>query len=78
MTTKTVTGRVTRTERIGLTVWGNPMYWVGIEDENGHDDIYRLSNDASLAYEINNPEFRDTPHAFLLTPAGRLLGYVKP
>lgn len=74
--TETITGRVVRTERIGSTRWGNPMYWVGIEDASGHDDVYRLSNDAGLAYAITNPEYRDTPHTFELTKAGRLSGVV--
>ena len=74
--TKTITGRVVRTERLGHTKWGNPMFNVGIEGSNGDSYVIRLANDAGLAYAINNPEYRDEPHTFELTKAGRLSGVV--
>lgn len=78
MAQQTVTGTVTRVERLGTTVWGNPMHrveiWDGQESESGYHytDTFRISNDASLNYAINNSEYRDEPHTFVLTRAGRI------
>lgn len=62
-----VTGKVEYTIRHGCTRNGNPMYSAFIDG-----DLYRLSNDCPLVYEINNPSFRDEDHTFLLTRAGRI------
>lgn len=71
----TITGIVTRVERKGHTVYGNPIMVVGIEGENVGDYGYgrfRVSDNASLVYAIENPEFRETAHTFALTRAGRI------
>lgn len=68
MSGATIVGKVTATERLGCTVWGNPMHRVTLD--NGR--TYRVSNDASLSYEIENREFRSDPHTFHLTRSGRI------
>jgi len=70
----TITGKVTRVIRHGHTVYGNPMVSVVLDT----GESYRISNDAGLAYGIENREFRDTPHTFALTRAGRISHVVKP
>jgi hypothetical protein len=75
MADNTVTGVVTNVQRLGTTVWGNPMHAVTLSTPTeGFDGIstFRISNDSSLNYAIGNSEYRDTPHVFVLTRAGRI------
>ena len=69
-----VTGKVTRVERIGHTVYGNPIMRVAIESPNGDIGTYRISDNAGIVYGIENPEYRDIVHTFELTKAGRISG----
>ena len=72
----TVTGRVTRVIRHGNTVYGNPMVSIVLDTDEwgvGH----RVSNNAGIVYGIENPEFRNTPHTFALTRAGRISHVVR-
>lgn len=75
----TITGTVTRTIRHGHTVYGNPIISVRLEGENALIGAYpyRISDNASLVYEIENPEYRDEPHTFALTRAGRISHVVR-
>ena len=72
----TITGTVNYVQRHGHTVYGNPMLSISIATDevnaNAGYAIVRISNNAALVYEINNAEFRDTPHTFALTRAGRI------
>ena len=70
----TVTGIVVNVTRHGCTIWGNPMHSVELLTSSDGDNYrtFRISNDASLNYGINNAEYRDTPHIFALTRAGRI------
>lgn len=68
----TITAKVVRVIRHGHTVYGNPMMSVVLDTEP--DTQYRLSNNASLVYAIENPEFRERLHVFTLTRAGRISG----
>lgn len=79
--TSTVTGTVIGVTRHGHTVWGNPMMTVRLDLSHIDDVIvggadrtaaFRISNDASVVYAIENPEFRDELHTFALTAAGRI------
>jgi len=71
MATKTLTGTVARVIRHGHTVYGNPIMSIVLDgDEWGAS--HRISDNASMVYEIENPEFRDDPHTFALTRAGRI------
>lgn len=70
MTAKTVTGRVTGIKRHGHTYYGNPMMSVQLDG----GEWYRISDNAGIVYGIENPEYRDAPHVFELTRAGRLSG----
>lgn len=71
-----VTGTITRVERMGHTVYGNPIMRVYIEctavDGTDRSGIYRISDNASIVYGIENPEYLDEPHTFVLTRAGRI------
>lgn len=72
---QTVTGIVIHVERLGTTHYGNPMHRVTLSTPTEPFDgvsVFRVSNDASLNYEINNPTFRNEPHTFALTRAGRI------
>ena len=69
-----ITGTVGRVERIGHTVYGNPIMRVYVEgtsaDGQDQSGIYRISDNASIVYGIENPEYRDERHTFALTRAG--------
>lgn len=81
-----VTGTILRVETISHTGNGNPIKKVAVEvSENRVNPdtdvlyaedvvIFRISNDSSLVYQIGNGEFRDQPHTFELTRAGRISG----
>lgn len=74
--TETITGRVVSVERHGHTLYGNPMMSIVLDgDEWGMS--HRISNNASMVYQIENPEFRNTPHTFALTRAGRISHVVR-
>lgn len=64
----TVTGRVTATKHASTSMYGNPAYCVTLD--NG--ETYRTMDNAMLAYGITNPEYREQPHVFTLTRAGRI------
>ena len=76
-----ITGTVGRVERIGHTVYGNPIMRVYVEGKSadGQDQsgIYRISDNAGIVYGIENPEYRDEPHTFALTRAGRISHVVR-
>lgn len=73
--TESVTGVVTATKRERNSVYGNPNYSVVIREASGREGIYRTSANGDLNYGITNAEFRDVPHEFGLTRAGRLNGH---
>ena len=77
--THTVTGKVTRVIRHGHTINGNPIMSIVIDRTDGGStewgDTWRISNDAGLVYAIENAEYRDRPHVFDVTAAGRISGY---
>ena len=64
----TVTGKVVATKRVGTSTMGNPTFMVTLD--NG--EMYRTMSNTSLAYAIENPEYRDRVHVFTLTKAGRI------
>lgn len=75
MTVNTVTGKVVRVIRHGHTVYGNPTMSVVLDtDEWGVS--HRISDNASIVYGIENPEYRESAHTFELTRAGRISGRV--
>lgn len=79
---KNVTGTVVATKRVGTSTMGNPQFDVtllathieGTPVEPAQTVVVRTSANISLAYAIENPEYRETAHTFDLTPAGRLSG----
>lgn len=81
MAQNTITGTVLRVERIGHTIYGNPIKRIYLDatavDGTDRSGVYRISDNASLAYEIENPEFRNEPHTFALTRAGRISHVVR-
>lgn len=87
MSKNTVRGIVIDVQTTGHTVYGNPIKWVTVDESyvstsigstathrplGYHFTRYRISDNASLAFEIGNPEFRDEPNTFALTRAGRI------
>lgn len=78
---KEITGTVERVERTGLTAYGNPItriYVNGVSvDGRDWSGIYRISDNASMVYEITNLEFKSEEHTFALTRAGRISHVVR-
>lgn len=73
---KTITGRVVGVKRHGHTVYGNPMMSVAL-DSSDPWAWYRLSDNASLSYGIEDVEYRVKSHTFALTRAGRISHVVR-
>ena len=67
----TIAGKVVHVKRHGHTVYGNPIISVSL-DTDGYGQWHRISDNASLAYAIENAEYRDVAHTFALTRAGRI------
>ncbi len=75
---RSVTGIVTRVERVGTSRMGNPTMRVTLSTPTPPFDgvaSFLTASDSSLAYGIENAEYRDKPHVFGLTRANRLNGY---
>ena len=53
--------RITHLERLNNSVNGNPAFMVTFDDGTSH----RTQSDASVSYEIQNPEFRGLVHVWL-------------
>ena len=68
----TITGPVISVIRKGHTIYGNPIIEVGIGSDTRTWEWFRISDNASLVYEIENAVFKDEPHTFALTRAGRI------
>lgn len=74
----TITGTVAQVIRHGHTMYGNPIMSVILNAEDPSSPTgrafaeLRISDNASLVYEIENPEFRRFDHTFVLTRAGRI------
>ena len=68
----TITGRVIATKYAGTSTMGNPSYWVTIQRSDGYSEMLRTMSNAMIGYAIQNPEYRDEPHVFTLTAAGRI------
>lgn len=72
----TITGRVTAVKRHGVTYYGNPTMSIQL-DTTGPLVWWRISDNAGIVYGIENSEYRDTPHTYDVTKAGRLSGRVR-
>lgn len=68
---KSFIAKVVSTERRAGGTNGNPRYLVTFD--NGQNLL--TPYDASLGYEITNPEFKEQAHKFGLTKRGTLNGY---
>lgn len=73
MSNNSVSGRVIKTRYHGHTSYGNPMMSIMLDSHPG--EWFRISNDSSLVYGIDNPEYKLHSHTFDLTKAGRISGY---
>jgi hypothetical protein len=73
----TAQATVVAVTRHGHTVYGNPIMTVVLQYDDTERETFRISDNASLVYEIENPEFREQPHTFTLTAAGRISGRVR-
>lgn len=83
LTAQNVTGKVLRVIRHGHTKYGNPTMSAVVElthiegvPVEGTPELrtatIRVQNDAGLVYGIENAEYREQPHTFVLTRAGRI------
>ncbi len=85
-TTQTVTGTVVNVERRGHTAFGNPMMSVTLDLSHIDDVIvggtdrtatFRIRNNASLVYAIENREFEKDLHTFALNRVGQISHVVR-
>lgn len=67
-----ITAKITATKRHGTSKMGNPTYIVALEERDGTTGIYRTQSNSGIAYEIQNPNFKQEWHEYELTPAGRI------
>lgn len=65
---KTYVKTIAHLERLNHSRNGNPAYRIYFTDGT----VVRTETDASIAYAIGNPEFRDVPVEFTVTRAGRV------
>ena len=68
----TLIARVGRTERAGVSNFGNPAYMVALVQDDGTITLHRTASNAGVSYGINNSEYRDELHEWHLTPTGRI------
>lgn len=69
---ETIIARVAQTQRAGTSNYGNPAYLVTLMQKDGTISTHRTMSNAMVSYGINNPEYRDEPHEWHLTAAGRI------
>lgn len=68
-----VFARVVGTTTYGkVTASGNPTPTVTLEDPSGRRARYRYSSDAADAYGADEPDRRESFHAYVLTASGRI------
>lgn len=67
----TVTGRVIDVQPSGRTHYGNPTKRVTVRTASG-DEILRTAPDSSIAFAIENAEYREQSHEFTLNAHGRI------
>ena len=72
MSNNSVSGRVIDTLRHGTTIYGNPM--MSIRLDSHPYEWFRISDNSSLVYGIDNQEYKLHSHDFKLTKAGRISG----
>jgi hypothetical protein len=71
MPDKTVTGRLTQVERLGVSRLGNPRFEITLDGS----DTYTTQSDASVSYDVTN--FRIGRQVTLeLTRSGRVTGMI--
>lgn len=70
----TILGKVTNVKWLTTSSNGNPQGDVTLERVDGTTGTYRTMSDASIAYDVENPIYADSVHAFALTDAGRIRG----
>lgn len=67
MAKRAIIGKVTGTKRMRSSKYGNPRFEVTIHTAAGNiDRQFRTQPDSSLAYGIENPEFRNHEHIFVI------------
>ena len=62
-----VVGKVISVRYRNSSNYGNPSYWVKIETPDGEVISGYTSPNASIAYGINNPEYKREFHTFAIT-----------
>ena len=68
----TIIAKVTHTERVGTSHYGNPSYDITLVTRSGDELTLRTSANVMFAYACDNLEYRDEWHEYVLTKAGRI------
>lgn len=66
MSKRAIIGRVTNTTRMRSSRYGNPRFEVTIHTTGTGDRAFRTQPDGSLGYAIQNPEYRNAEHVFVI------------
>lgn len=71
---KTITGTITKLNRLTNTRNGNPRYEVFIDQGDGFPVVLVTSSDSSIASALNNGEYQSEAHEFTLSRKGLIDG----
>ena len=75
----TITALVTNVERVGATVNGNTVKRVTLSvADDGWPGVVEMltARDSAIALEIENQEYRDTPHVFTISREMRIVSAI--
>ena len=73
----TIVGKVTATQRMASSRNGNPRFMITIMTTEGEAVAHSTSPDASIAYGIENREYREQDHEFVINSKGSIV-YANP
>lgn len=66
MAKRAIIGKVTATKRLRSSKYGNPRFEVTIHTAGREDREFPTAPDAGVAYGIENRDFRDAEHVFII------------
>jgi hypothetical protein len=66
MAKRAIIGRVTTTKRMQSSRNGNPRFEVTIHTPGTGERTFRTQVDSGLAYGIENPEYRNSEHVYVI------------
>lgn len=70
MSTKTVVGKIIDVKRHGHTVYGNPTMSIALDTVPFH--YFRIQDNSSIVYGIENRDYKEIEHEYTLTKSGRI------